>query len=509
MTKVVYQELMARADALEVPIVDQHGQGIPTEDPQPPCGLEMLRDAAEDFATYAGEMRDHLKLFDKTRKELARQLRNAAKAYRHVDEDAAEAVLSGTPLSGVAIPASAGGDFGPTMLGAGAEEPLPEDVVRKLHSLEEIALQLEQPDQGASFERFAEQWSKYRDALRHACDRFRPFQEWEGDAATAVGENFDMQRAWLNTMARFSDQMARQAKTVVKEFRSLRDEHVYAVDARYARRTKWDYRKLVELEQWVKQSAHTAYQTFMVTYNEATRESQALLTDFRLNSTLPVKPVNPTAPPRITTDIKPPQPWKPATRPTDKDIQKAHILKPATRPDWMDDEPKPTPTPTPTPVPAPSNENAGMPTGMTSPTMPTMPSTPQTHDAQLAKALSDLKGKGAPGLPHAGGGVKPASVGGAGVPAAPLQPSGDGEATARPSAAGPGNPGRGVPGLGAMGGGMGGGMPGGMGQGAGKDAGKGKRVQGAEEDALYTEDRAWTEGVIGRRRLKDGPDNKR
>ena len=51
-----------------------------------------------------------------------------------------------------------------------------------------------------------------------------------------------------------------------------------------------------------------------------------------------------------------------------------------------------------------------------------------------------------------------------------------------------------------------GGMPGGMpmapGAGKGENEGKGKRVQG-EDDALYVEDRAWTEGVIGRRRAKD------
>ena len=36
----------------------------------------------------------------------------------------------------------------------------------------------------------------------------------------------------------------------------------------------------------------------------------------------------------------------------------------------------------------------------------------------------------------------------------------------------------------------------------GGNEGKGKRVQ-AEDDALYVEDRSWTEGVIGRRRAKD------
>jgi hypothetical protein len=54
-----------------------------------------------------------------------------------------------------------------------------------------------------------------------------------------------------------------------------------------------------------------------------------------------------------------------------------------------------------------------------------------------------------------------------------------------------------------MGGGMGG-MPMG-GQGA-KGEGKGKRVS-SDDDALYTEERAWTEGVIGNRPRK-GPSEK-
>jgi hypothetical protein len=45
-----------------------------------------------------------------------------------------------------------------------------------------------------------------------------------------------------------------------------------------------------------------------------------------------------------------------------------------------------------------------------------------------------------------------------------------------------------------------------MGAGQGKqDAGKGKRIE-SEEESLYTEDRQWTEGVIGNRPRKAGPE---
>src|ERR1700761_3907007 len=97
-----------------------------------------------------------------------------------------------------------------------------------------------------------------------------------------------------------------------------------------------------------------------------------------------------------------------------------------------------------------------------------------------------------------------------GMPGMPLQDAGGGDAASRPAAAGAAGGataglGKGLP-TGA-GGGMGGGMP--MGGAGGKSDGtKGKRVQSADGDeSLYTEERAWTEGVIGNRPRK-GPADK-
>jgi hypothetical protein len=132
------------------------------------------------------------------------------------------------------------------------------------------------------------------------------------------------------------------------------------------------------------------------------------------------------------------------------------------------------------------------------PNLPSMPKTPPTTEPNLDDALTDWHRAGSP---QGGGGLKPASVGA--VPSIPLQPWGDerGGVTGRPGA-GPGSPRRGVPGGGAMGGGMGGAPT----QGAGQGAGKGKRVQAEEDESLYTEEREWTEGLIGRRRVKETPD---
>lgn len=503
MTKVVYEELVARADLLERPILDALGRPVPTENPQPPCSLANVMKAAQTLGESASEMRYYLNLFDKERNALAQSLRNAAKAYRRVDEEAAEALRNETPLSGVVMPGPVGDASGPALLGAGAlgaaGDPTFDEMIDGLHSVEQIAQQLELMDQGASFDRFAEQWEKYRGALLRARARFEPFREWEGDAATAVGENFQLQRTWLDNMARFCVQMVGQTQTIVDAFRDLRKQHVWGTDLRNSRRKQWLYTHLIELESWAKiEGGHSTYGTFLKIYAELSQNSAALISDFRGKAGLPILPVTPSAPPTAT-KLKPPTPWKPSVRPSDEDIAKSHILKPPARPEWLPDPNKPKP------VPTPDNGGSSTPSVPSTPMMPMMPSTPQTNDPALADALKDLKGQGAPGLPHTGGGVKPASVGGVGVPAAPLQAWGDGDPTARPAAAGagPGNVGRGVPGAGGA---MGGGMPAGgaPGQGA-KDGGKGKRVQGEEDQSLYTEDRAWTEGVIGLRSAKEAP----
>ncbi|MBI3224114.1 MAG: hypothetical protein HYZ39_03535 [Mycolicibacterium cosmeticum] len=110
-----------------------------------------------------------------------------------------------------------------------------------------------------------------------------------------------------------------------------------------------------------------------------------------------------------------------------------------------------------------------------------------------------------------GGGSGAGAGGGGGAPALPLQPS-VGAETVGPAAGARGGGAGAIPaaamGGGGMAGGMGGGM-GGMGHGAGgAQQGKEKRRDPnlSPDEELYTEDRPWTEGVIGARRRRDTPD---
>jgi hypothetical protein len=148
--------------------------------------------------------------------------------------------------------------------------------------------------------------------------------------------------------------------------------------------------------------------------------------------------------------------------------------------------------------------------------MPTTPSTgiPGMADsAALKDALADLTAAPGGGV---GAGMKPASVGGlggagGGVPSMPMQPAVDAGAAAAPGGANAarelGNLGRAGAGPGMGGGGMGmAPMAPGAGAGQGGDN-KSKRAAGTDE-SLYSEERPWTEGVIGNRRRKDSSDGK-
>jgi hypothetical protein len=116
-----------------------------------------------------------------------------------------------------------------------------------------------------------------------------------------------------------------------------------------------------------------------------------------------------------------------------------------------------------------------------------------------------------PGVSPAGtgGGSGGGAGGGGGAPGMPLQPS-VGAETVGPAPGGARGGGSGAIPASAMGGGMagmGGGM-GGMGHGGGAQPGKEKRRDPnlAPDEDLYTEDRPWTEGIIGARRRRDTPD---
>jgi hypothetical protein len=479
--------------------------------PEPPCNMDFVQRPVNELALGAQSMRTALGLAKKEREALATSLRNAAAYYREVDEHAAEAIRNETPVPQAVVPGPADEDFGPAVLGApalGVAAPTPE-----YKSVEQHALELEQRDQGVSLTQFATAWNQYYDELLKARAWYKPFEEWKGEAREQIEQYFDKTTLWLTRMGELSLQMAKDARGVVAAHKTVRDEHVRTTHYN----DRLGYKALVAAE---KESGKSWYGEF---YRSALENSKRDLDKYHdtLDS-LKIKAVGPDKPPTHTSIPAPPYipvprpDWTPfvpaprpdvmpfpdpAPRPVDPfpdpakapDPHKIPWEKPAGRPDTADgDDQRPPPTPG-------GNGFNGLPNAPTMPSMPSMPSTPPKADPDAAEKAV----KGLTGAPHRppGGGVNPASFSGA---AAPLQPWADDESMSRPAGAGsrPASQGRGAAGAaGAMGGGVGGAPV----QGADKGAGKGKRVEG-EDESLYTEDGAWTEGVVGLRNAKDVPE---
>lgn len=448
---VEYQELTARADELETPMPPP-----PTVNPQAPCMLPIAITAASQLVLSADNMALYLSAFDQERQDLAESLRNAAKAYEEVDENAAAAIDSESEAVSAEtfVPAAKNADpvvLADTSVAEGNAEELP------YRDVKQAAQEISEPDQGVAFDTFAGEWIAYQQVLVQATYQFRPFQYWEGDAAYAVEDNFDQMRSWLYQMADLCVMLGTQAQDGASTQRwGVREhptvEQIEALDEQWLYYAELNDPYFTPLSQAQIMEQYAAYQ----------QKSEEVLADYQQKASLPLAPA---------------QPPKPPTAYPIQEPGASGTVAPYDDLPWGNGLPDPTGMPT---VP---------PTGMpdTSPTTDPVPTSPAA---------------GAPGQPK-NSGIKPASFGGGGMPSTPLKPwysLADTNSASRPNSAAPAaGIGRGMPGSlagsGAMGGGMGMGPMGAPGA-QGHGAGKGKRVQ-PDGDAIYVERRAWTEAIIG------------
>jgi ESX-1 secreted protein B PE domain len=484
---VEQEELLARADELEAPI-----PGLPSENPQPPCQLSPATSAATQLAFSADSMRTYLAAGDQVRQQLADSLRKAAKAYDDVDENAA-GVLGGG--NGSVSKDTAGlGDGHPDAVPLGATQLADLGNAGNYADVKQRAWEIEQGDQGASFDRFVEGWTAYQQALLDATQRFRPFQQWSGAAADAVEQSFEQQRQWMYTMADMCGKMAAQAQDVTATHRWAVPEHILPkkkvyrsgdgtasveIDTFEAGGPPVTYSGILQLEAAYQSTGDPKLQhVYMKIYTEFQATSDSVVAEYVQKAGVPLAPMDPPVPPAAGS-IPPPD------GPGSGDSGSGDGGTSINPPPGGLDQPSSIPN---------------------IPMIPNMPTGQTPSPAALTNAMP-----GAPKLPT-GPAVKPASLGGGaggGMPAVPLQPAPDLESASRTTPAG-----RDLASLmdasmgranlaagGATGGGMGTapmGGPGGQPQGDGK----GKRVQQGDE-SLYTEDRPWTEAVIGRHRRKD------
>ncbi|WP_156751856.1 hypothetical protein [Mycobacterium sp. E2497] len=544
---VDHDELIARAAELEAPI-----PAPPSDNPQAPCALDMVTAAAAQLALSADNMRLYLGVGDRVRQRLAEALRNVAKAYEDVDESAGQSILTGRLLSAVT-----GFAVEPVEAPPVAEELMSANFFTPYYPVKEAAQKIAATDRGASFDRFADAWTAYQRTLLEAARRFRPFDHWAGDASQAVEANFDQQRAWLYEMADECATMAAQARNVASTQRWALAEHPTAeeiaqLDEMWSKASGSGVGATI-IQHQVQQE-----------YARLQEKSEEVLPEYEKKAALPLPPIKPSSPPTAWAPPAPPpdlgdlvpDPGNGLPDPGDGLPEPGNGL-----PDPGDGFPEPgngLPDPGdgfPDPgdgFPEPGNglpdPGDGFPDPGNNLPDPGAPDGKPPWDGDWEDGLGDLPTEspsdrypgfspmpampnwsrnattgvpaGAKGYPHAWTGAPTASNGqkpklsgggigrgGAVITAGPLQPAVEAEAApGRPGATGPAaataGAGRGVPGLGAATGGAGMGVPPVGSPGVqGNNAGRGRHAK-PDEEALYTEERPWTEGVIGRRRQK-------
>jgi hypothetical protein len=391
----------------------------------------------------------------------------------------------------------------------GAQYLQADELDKKFGDVKTVAQILRNGNQNASND-FRDEWFRYDNKLSTLTDRFPAFDNWEGEAADKVEKHFKRHTELIKSLAGL-------CKTLSQNAQSVKDAYVTAEN---------NHPKLAEVEAVYKRLQFASKRT-QAEYNEAMADleklqlrSQEVLTNYRkaINALSPLD--KPPVPDRVNGDLfltteqisernrkKQQEQLKRDTDALIGDLTDGGNMQP-------------------------NAAALANPTGLGGPRVPS----PQKLLSAVNQAANMAKGMGhkpAPGgagtgLPpvdphgpkmapaaamsgHGGGGAP--SLGGLGK--APLQPpslpgggpgSGPGVAAASftPGAADANAVGRAA----GAGGGMGGAPMGGMGAKGGQDgAGKSKRY-GDDESALYTEQRAWTEGIIGITPRKLGPNSK-
>ncbi len=452
-------EILARANELESPIADP-----PNLTSNAPCGLDPAVRAGTQLGLSLENMKTYLAAGVTERGRLATSMRNAAKAYGDVDEEAATTMNN----DGGTISSETIGDSGTSAQGLQDTQSVGSSGAGYM-DVKVAAGKIEEPDQAVSMANLADAWANYNLTLQQSVQRFRAFSNWTGDAATAVKQSMDQQKEWLLYMAKLSNSVAQQAR-----FMADLQNYAYKTHPRLA--------DVTFVEQKYKAATDDAskneYLNLYMQYQKTSEDVQGQYTSKAL-----LDPINPPDPPAAV-KINPPPP------PQTQGLIPQQIIS------------------------AVAGGQGGSP-----PSMPSMPSSGGSGSGGSGApsgggaALTGAHGAAAHAPGGAGGSMKPMSVGGLGggaAPAMPLAPAADGAAdpsSVRPAAAGDaGAAGRGGAAAGGAMGGGGGGMPmGGHGQGAG-----GSKTKGSQQDdeALYTEDRAWTEAVIGNRRRQDSKEGK-
>jgi hypothetical protein len=370
-----------------------------------------------------------------------------------------------------------------------------------------VQQQLDAGDQGASLRHSSEVWRGFAGQIRSAAPAFDGrVGDWEGMAAEAAYAKFNSYRAWLDKLANSWEELSAEASR-------LADVHQKVTEA---------HRPLAQLYEQAEQKLAGARDGAQVAalfseMQQAQAASEELVGQYA--AAMSPKVIQPEDPPNSGLD-----PTAASRDPDARDPQ--HPTKRDGSPGGPGGS---------TPGEAPQTSPATQPPAATQPTSAAQQAEPKASGGGAPSSGGAPSGGGAPssGVPsgHPGGEsgknvpklptephLKPAALGGGaggggaggggGGPSMPMSPAVSAETVApttptHPASATPGLP----PSGGAAGGAVGGGMAPMHGAGHGNQGKEKRRDPNLSPDEdLYTEDRPWTEAVIGNRRRRDVQD---
>ncbi|MGE2835363.1 PPE domain-containing protein [Mycobacterium sp. SMC-4] len=491
----------------------------------PPDALPVSSVAVGNLKANAAALWAHQQFGKVEGQRLAQTLHNVANAYAQVDQAAGQDIGStmggpgGPPADTTVYPQSVNipAPPRPTDMPIPKGQPPPDEMLFP----PQVQGALDAGDDGASLRTAAQTWRMNAQTLETSAGQFEVNSVlWEGEAADAAYRKFNAYRDWLIGLAGNWKRLAGEADRIVEAHERAQADH---------RPIAEEYQRLHDQVMGKPMGPHTM--PAMERMAQLQKESEALRNtyarDGQPNQITPEDPPNPvvsgvpvTAEQHRRARSRLPQdgqgagggggsPGAPAQGGAPQAAQEPSA-PPAGAPPANPQVPQggsPAGSPkegggAPGGAPSGGSPGGGAPAGgapgggMPGGGMPGGPKTdsPRKFDPALRPAAAGGGGAGA------GGG------GGGGIPAGPMQPAVGAETVAPTPVVAPVTPAAAAGAAGggaAMGGGMGGMAP--MMHGAQGNSGDKKRnPQLSEDEDLYTEDRPWTEPVIGNRPRRRG-----
>jgi hypothetical protein len=509
--RVEPSQLEGKADEISTEISDSSGF------PSAPCVFTFVQAASAQVQSSAITLKSFVASGNREASNLAIVLRTAAGVYRSVDERARAALDHDPPL---AVPSD------PVPVNAPLQPPVPAVEAPRVQSMPggdaggymdpKAAAQIIHSGNPAPMRNYADDARRFANTLLTESDRFSlNGVDWHGTGAQAAGDALGQHQTWLTQIADQYKYLADQAEDIARAQEKWAAAHPTVEEIEQAERA---------MQQAIQNKDRVALHIAQEKYAELVRKSEEVLVSYSADVTgkgllgipkppsgaAPVKPVTDNGDPRMAQQ---PDPIK------DGAPQQPGTGNGSGAPQQPTGAPSPTAQPMSAQQPAAQHAAGGSPSGGGAPAGGGAPSGVGAPSGGMPGGLpGGGPSKGTPRLPagpslrpaaHGGGAGSGGAGGGGGRPSMPLSPAVGAETVAptAPAHAASASPGAAATGA-AAGGAMGGMAP--MGHGAGHNQGKEKRRDPnlAPDEDLYTEDRPWTEAVIGNRRRRDVADGK-